>query len=103
MNGYIKYKITVGGGTDEETGAAIAVTSTWSNLVECKYSANELSNKGRYDGGTFKQVSYTITTDEMEFTSKSVKLFDCREFEICEKEVISLEVLEAVQRVKIVI
>ncbi len=104
MNGYVKYKIkTGGGGKDPNTGAAVRATYTWSDFIECKYCANESNFKGRYDGGTFKQASYTITTEDMEFTSTSVKLFNSSESEVCEKEVISLEVLEMVQRVKIVI
>lgn len=104
MRGSISSKIKTGGGLDPETGGPIPVSSWWSIPVECQYKANELSNKGRYEnGGTFQQASYEITTEDMDFTASIVKLINNRGSEVCQKEVISIEVLEDIQRVKIVI
>lgn len=103
MDGTISAKIKTGGGNDPETGTPIPVESSWSEPVECKYKANLLNNKGRYLGGTFQQASYEITTTDMSFTAAIIRLFDSRNNLVCEKEVMSLEVLEFVNRVKIVV
>lgn len=103
MNGIIQAKIKIGGGSNPETGATIPVEASWGVPVECKYKANLLNNKGRYEGGTFQQAAFEITTTDMNFQASIVKLFDSRNNLVCEKEVMSLEVLEYVQRVKIVI
>lgn len=103
MNGTISGKVKTGGGVDPDSGDPIPVTYSWTDPVECKYRANELNNRGRYDGGTFQQASYTITTEDMDFNADTVRLFNSRGSSVCEKEVISIEVLEDIQRVKIII
>jgi len=103
MLGTIASKVAIGGGTDPETGQPIPITYDWSDAVECKYKAIELSNRGRYADGDFQQASYVVTTDSMEFDGTYVQLKDSRENVVCEKEVISIEILEDIQRVKIVL
>lgn len=103
MDGSISAKIKTGGGTNPVTGDSIPVGYSWAEPVKCRYKANELSNKGRYKGGTFQQASYEITTPDMDFRAEMVKLFDSRNNLVCEKEVMSLEVLEYVHRVKIAV
>lgn len=103
MNGTISAKVRTGGGIDPETGQPIQVSSFWDVPVSCKYKANTLSNRGRYEGGTFKMASYEITTPVMDFQASMIQLFDSRNNLVCEKEVMSLEVLEYVQRVKIIV
>lgn len=103
MNGTILAKIKTGGGVDPESGSPIPVESSWSVPTNCKYKANLLSNKGRYLGGTFQHASYEITTPDMAFRAEMIQLFDSRNNLVCEKEVMSIEVLEFVQRVKITV
>lgn len=103
MNGTIQAKIKTGGGVNPQNGEPVSVEWAWGNPVDCKYKAIELSNKGRYEGGTFKQASYEITTPDMDFQATFIKLFDSRNNLVCDKEVISLEVLEFVQRVKLLV
>lgn len=103
MEGKVQAKITTGGGRDNETGAPVPVSHTWGEEVECFYCANTLSNNGRYTDGAFKQASYTITVDEMEFDTTVVRLIDSSGNTVCEKPVLSLEKLESVQKVKIVL
>lgn len=103
MNGTIQAKIKTGGGVNPETGAPIPVESSWGVPVECKYKANVLSNKGSYLGGTFKVAAYEITTPNMNFQATNIRLFDSRNNLVCEKEVMSHEILEYVQRIKIVV
>ena len=103
MDGQIKKKVVTGGGIDSETGIGEPVTTSWSDPVPCKYYATELDNKGRYEDGKFHQSSYTITTENMDFDADFVRLFDNRGKLRAEKEVISIETLDLVQRIKIII
>lgn len=103
MDGMIQAKITTGGGLNPETGEPTPVSFSWDTPVPARYKANMLSNRGRYDGGTFKMSSYEITTPDMDFRASIIRLFDSRNNMVCEKEVMSLEVLEYVHRVKIVV
>lgn len=103
MLGTIAAKIETGGGSDPITGQPIPVTYVWGTAVECQYKAIELSNRGRYTDGEFQQASYVVTTDSMEFDGSYMLLKDCRGNVVCEKEVISIERLEDIQRVKIVL
>lgn len=103
MNGTISAKIKTGGGTDPVTGNPIPATFYWDVPVDCKYKANLLNNRGRSVNGTFQQASYEITTTDMTFQATIVKLFDNAGNMVCEKEVMSQEVLDYVKRVKIVI
>ena len=102
MNGFIQPQIQTGGGLNEY-GEPIPETTDWGEMVECRYFANTLSSKGRYQGERFTQSAYEITVDEMDFEATIIRLLDSRENEVCQKEVISLEVLEDIQRVKITV
>lgn len=103
MLGTIAAKVQLGGGNDPVTGQPIPVTYDWGTAVECQYKAIELSNRGRYADGEFQQASYVVTTDSMEFEGSYMLLKDSRGDVVCEKEVISIERLEDIQRVKIVL
>lgn len=103
MVGTIAAKVQIGGGSNPETGEPLPVTYDWGEAVECLYKAVELSNRGRYADGEFEQAAYVVTTDSMEFDGTYMQLKDSRGNVVCEKEVISLEVLEDIQRVKIVL
>lgn len=102
MNGYINAQIGTEGYIDEN-GIPVQGSIDWGPDVECKYFANVNNNKGRYPDGEFKQISFEITTEDMEFTANIIRLKDSNKRVICVKEVQSLEVLEHVQRVKITI
>lgn len=73
----------------------------WSDLVPCSYVYNEFDNKGAYANGEFVKTSFTITTTEFDFDAKMIRLYDSNKALVCEKEVVSLERLGAVRRVKI--
>lgn len=103
MNGYINAQIVTGGTIDEMTGIPIPDTVSWGKDVECKYFANTLNNRGRYQDGKFQQSAYEITTDDMTFRAKIIRLKNSRKEVIVEKEVQSLEELEDIQRVKITV
>ena len=102
MKGTVRAKGFIGGGFNEY-GEPIPTTIEWGNPVECSYYANTLNNRGRYSGGVFTQSEYTITTEDMDFDAKQIRLTDSRGKVVCEKVVQSIEVLEDVQRVKITV
>lgn len=103
MRGTISAKVITGGGIDSLTGVPIPVTFTWGDPVDCLYKAVALSSNGRYAQEKFQIASYEITLEDMEFTGKTFRLTDNRGSVVCEKEVISIEILEEVQRVKILV
>jgi hypothetical protein len=103
MDGYIQTQIATGGHTDAN-GETVPAEVSWGAFVECKYKANTLNNRGVYSGGRFTQMAFEITTEDMGFRSKRIRLFDSRQSLVCEKDVQGFpEVLETVQRVKITV
>ena len=103
MKGTISAKVLTGGGIDSTTGNPIPVTFVWGDPVECLYKPITLSSKGRYAEEKFQLASYEITLEDMDFAGKFFRLSDSRGSVVCEKEFISIEYLEEVQRVKIFI
>lgn len=102
MRGFINAQIVVPGHIDDN-GIPVSGSVSWGDDVECKYFAVTNDNKGRYNDGEFKRIAYEITTENMDFDAKIIRLKDSKGRVICEKEVQSLEELEDVQRVKITI
>ena len=103
MNGFISSQIKSADSINESTGEAVLGVATWSDDVECKYKANTLNNKGTYVGGKFTQSEYEITTDIISFRANIIRLKNSAGDVVCIKEVQSLEVLESIQRVRIMI
>ena len=102
MKGFINAQITVAGYINDD-GIPVPGSTTWGPDIECKYFANVNNNKGRYPDGEFKQTTFEITTEDMEFTAKIIQLKDSKNRLIGVKEVQSLEELEDVQRIKITV
>ena len=102
MDGYIKALVQISGGLNSD-GEPVAATTMWGEPVPCKYHANTLNNRGRYQDGEFTVSEYIITTKEMDFQASQIQLTDLSGRIVCEKFVQSLEVLTAVKRVKITV
>lgn len=102
MKGFINAQITVQGYINDD-GIPVSGSTSWGTDIECKYFANVNNNKGRYPDGVFKQTAFEITTVDMSFDAKIIRLKDRKGNTICEKEVQSLEELESVQRIKITV
>lgn len=103
MRGYISSRISLGDYIDEETGMPVQGGEGWSSDIECRYKANSLNNRGAYVDGFFKQASYEITTEDMTFEGDYIRLKNRKGTVIWESEVLSLEELDSIQRIKIVI
>lgn len=102
MNGLIQAKIIYGSGLDEH-GEPTKGTETWTKKFECTYKPNMKRNNGRYEDGVFTQSEYEIIVFDMSFTGAEINLFNNKGSLICNKPVISIQELEAVQRIKIVV
>jgi len=103
MRGYISSRSNADDYIDEETGMPVTGEVEWSGDIECSYKANSLSNRGVYIDGFFKQASYEITTEDMTFEGDYIRLKNRKGEVIWESEVLSLEELDSIQRIKIVI
>lgn len=70
------------------------------------YVSNNYTNKsilGVYQDGTFTMLSFTITIQDLSFRAEEVRLKDEDGNIVSEKNVLKLEVLKTVQRVKIIL
>jgi hypothetical protein len=99
-NGSLQYKITTGGGFDENNDP-VAVTSEWSDPIECWIEANTHSNKGRYADGKFTIAAYTATIDDQPFSADRVQISDSEGTTIGEFAVQGIQRLELAGRIKI--
>ncbi len=88
---------------NEQTGEPIKVSSPVEVPVKCLYSSNNLNNHGVYSEGEFQKSSFSITTKDLSFFAHRIKLLDSFGKFVCEKDVLSLELLSEVKRVKIII
>ena len=102
MDGFVRALIQTSGGFNED-GEPIPATTNFGVPVPCKYHANTLNNRGRYQDGEFTVSSYIITTKDMEFVAEQIQLTDNSCKVVCEKRVQSLEVLTTIKRVKITV
>lgn len=102
MKGVIKAK-SIAQSTFDEDGNPITVSATFGLPIPCKYISANRNDVVNIGDGSFMQASYIITIKDMNFTAKQVQLIDSRNNVVCEYDVKSLEVLETIKRVKIVI
>jgi hypothetical protein len=100
MKGFVRAVYQSQGGINQD-GEPIPAVKTWGEYSPCLYSANTLSNKGVYVGGEFQESSFTITLKNMSFKADFIQLANSKKELVCEKQVLSLEVLDSVKRVKI--
>lgn len=100
MNGRIQSQIVVEG-VGNEYGETTPSTISWGDEVDCKYVANTQNNSGRYVDGEFTKSAYSITISDVSFNANVIRLTNNQGVVICVKEVQSLELLDAIQRVKI--
>jgi hypothetical protein len=102
MKGFVRAKYQTMGGINHD-GEPVPAVSSWGEFSSCLYHANTLSNKGVYVGGEFQESSFTITLRDMSFKAEFIQLFNSTKELVCEKRVLSLEVLDSVKRVKITV
>ncbi len=103
-NGTIETKTKTGGGIDPETGYPIRpVDVSWNAPIPCQYSANKYDKLGRYNGEHFTVAQYSVLIEEQPFDAEQVRLKDGKGDVLGEFSVISIEPLEAVCEIRILI
>jgi hypothetical protein len=102
MEGKIKAKGVATTQFDDD-GNPVGIPALFGFAVPCKYHSANRNDVVDIGDGTFVQASYIITLKDMSFNSKQIQLIDNRGEVVCEKDVKSLEVLESIKRIKIVI
>ena len=89
QNGTIEVKRKTGGGIDPE--------------IPCQYSANKYNQLGRVNGEHFTTAQYSVLIEEQQFTAEQVRLKDRAGNVVGEFSVISVEPLEAVSELRIMV
>lgn len=106
MKGFISSRISTGGGIDEGSGLPNAEVGDWTKKIECQYYPNNRNTVGAYRESVFRVASYEITVHVLDWDILNVsmiKLFDVNGEEIAKKEVLTLDKLDDIQRIKITI
>ena len=104
QNGTIEAKQKTGGGIDPATGhPARPSSSSWGAPIACQYIPNSHNNLGVSTGQHYIQASYTVLIEEQPFEAEQIRLKDKSGGVVGEFSVLSVEPLEAVCEVKIII
>lgn len=103
-NGTIELKSKIGGGIDPITGYPLKPSSiSWGEPIPCQYKANRYNNLGRVNGEHFTTASFEILVEEQPITSEQLRLKDNRGGVLGEFSIISVEPLEAVCELRILV
>jgi len=102
VNGVIQRKVQTGGGIDTN-GNPARPSFVWDNPVECHIKVNKRDNLGKQNGNTFTVASYEIIIEPQAFDADVIKITDKSGTDLGEFSVISIEHLEAVETVKILV
>lgn len=102
MEGKIR-SLTEATTTFDEDGNPVVVPNVFESDIPCKYVSANKNDVVSVGDGTFTQANYIITIKDMSFTAKQIQLFNSKGVLICKKNIMVLEVLESIKRVKITI
>lgn len=102
-NGTIEAKETIGGGL--VNGIPQKAVESWSKPIPCHIIPNTNDNKGVYDDGKFKRMSFTIWLGMglYYFKAQRVRLTDNKGMYLGEFEVQSIEHSDITGRTKIIV
>ncbi len=107
QNGYISVKNKQAGGIDPATGFPVKSAGVaYMPAIPCQYTANSYSNLGRTQSGErFTVATYTILIEQQKkpFTAEQIRLQDMDKQLVGDFSVISIEPIEAVCEVKILV
>lgn len=103
QNGTIETKVKTGGGINSATGHAVKPTSSWGNPIPCQFIPNSHNNLGVSTGQHYTQASYTVLIDEQTFVAEQIRLKDMAGNTIGEFSILSVEPLEAVCEIRILV
>lgn len=103
-NGTIEVKVKTAGGIDIETGHPRKPSATsWGTPISCQYLPNTHNKQGRISGEHFTIATYEVLIEEQPFDAEQVRLIDKTGKSLGEFPIISVEPLEAVCQLRILI
>lgn len=103
-NGALKYLAGTAGGGIGDDGKPVKRTDVWSEAIPCNIRANNRNNLGRKEGTAFVIAAYIVTLEyRTGFNPGRIQLLNDEGQFLGEFPVVSLEVLEAVNAIKIVV
>lgn len=101
-NGTLKYLAGTTGGGIGDDGKPVKRTDTWSEAIPCNIRANNRNNLGRKEGTAFIIAAYIVTLERRTgFDPGRIQLFNDEGQLLGEFPVVAIEVLEAVNAIKI--
>ena len=104
QNGTIEVKAKTGGGIDSTTGHPKKPTSSsWGTPIACQYIPNSRDNLAVSTGQHYTKVSYTILIEEQTFAGEQIRLKDMNGNSLGEFSILSVEPLEAVCEIRLLI
>ncbi len=103
-NGYIRFKEKISSGIDLNSGYPTPPSYIWGEEIPCQYIINSYDNLGVVKGEHFVKASYYILVEQpLNRTSEQLCLTNLRGEQLGEFSVISVEDLNAVNQVKILV
>lgn len=103
QNGTIEVKCKSGGGIDAETGFPVKPEFSWGTPIPCQYLINSQNRQGIVNGEHYILAKYTVLIEQQPFCGEQVRLKDMCGNTVGEYSVISVEPLDAVCEIKILI
>ena len=103
-NGTIEVKVKTATGIDPETGHPRKPSeAAWSDPIPCQWLPNRHDKRGRVNGEHFTIASYEVLIEEQPFEAEQVRLKDRAGKSLGDYSIISVEPLEAVCELRILI
>lgn len=106
QNGTIEAKIKQAGGINHETGFPVKSTGeAFMPAIPCQYTANQYNQLGRTNGERFTVAAYTILIEQQRtpFTAEQIRLKDMDGNIVGDFSVMSIEPIDAVCQMKILV
>ena len=101
-NGTIEVKRKTGGGLNQK-GYPQKAEATWGEPIPCQYIPNKHNKLGVVNGEHFTVAQYTVLIEEQEFNAEQIRLKDRTGKDLGEFSIMSVEPLEAVCEIRLLI
>lgn len=101
-NGTIEVKSKTVGGLNKK-GYPQKAEATWGEPIPCQYIPNKHNKLGVVNGEHFTVAQYTVLIEEQEFNAEQIRLKDRTGKELGEFSIMSVEPLEAVCEIRLLI
>lgn len=101
-NGTIEVKSKTGGGLNKKSYPQKA-EATWGEPIPCQYIPNKHNKLGVVNGEHFTVAQYTVLIEEQEFNAEQIRLKDRTGKDLGEFSIMSVEPLEAVCEIRLLV